>query len=171
MAIGNMGGRPPTPTSLKSLRGTIRKHRVNAEEPKGDLSSLRPPPHLDEDAKKQWKAVAKELVKMSVLTTADRTALARYCELQVLYRNTKLQADNDPKIIGILLKLAVELRTLEVLFGLNPSSRTRVHAVSPQTPPGKLSRYINNDKGARRRLLFGDAEECEKEKRFFGDVA
>jgi phage terminase small subunit len=159
----SLRGQPPKPTALKALQETLRKDRVNLHEPTPDLSSLRPPPHLDEDAKKQWKAVAKERVKMGVLTTADRGALARYCELQVLYRNTKPQADNDPKIIGILLKLAVELRTLEVLFGLNPSSRTRVHAVPPSQPNrvSKLDKYLNRTK---------EAEARAKEERFFGSV-
>src|SRR5215207_9991518 len=129
MAVGNMGGRPSKPTPLKILQGTFRKDRANPAEPKVALSSLRPPPHLDADAKKQWRSFAKELLDMGVLATVDRTALARYCELQVLYRTTKKQADYSPKMIGHLLKLAVELRTLETLFGMNPSSRTRVHVM------------------------------------------
>lgn len=141
-----MGGRPPKPTELKVLQGTFRKHRANPTEPKVAPSSMRPPAYLDDDAKKQWRVFAKELLDMGVLTTVDRTALARYCELQVLYRSTKKQADYSPQMIGHLLKLAVELRTLETQFGMTPSSRTRIH-VTPKVQ---------------------ESEEQKKEKRFFG---
>lgn len=139
----SLRGQPPKPTSLKILQGTFRKDRANPEEPTVAPSSLRPPPYLDADAKKHWRVFAKELLDMGVLTTADRTTLARYCELQVLYRTTKKQADYSPKMIGILLKLAIELRTLEIQFGCTPSSRTRVHVVpKDDKPESKLSKYL-----------------------------
>ena len=105
---------------------------------------------------------------MGVLTTADRTMLARYCELQVFWQTTKTAAKIQPKAIGLLLKVAIELRTIEVQFGLTPASRSKIHVASPPQPPGKLARYLN-----RKKTLFGDDTltpvEREAEKRFFGD--
>lgn len=143
-----MGGRPKKPTSLKVLQGTFRKDRGNPTEPRPDLSSLRPPMHLDIDAKKQWRSIARELHKMGVLTTADRAALARYCQLQVVYNMTHKQVEYSPKMVNVLLKIAIELRSLEVQFGLTPSSRTRIHAVPPTTTG-------EDEKAKRKRLLFG----------------
>ena len=37
------------------------------------------PPHLDDEAKKEWRRIAKELLQCGLLSKIDRATLAGYC--------------------------------------------------------------------------------------------
>ncbi len=131
--IQHAGGQPPKPTALKILQGTFRKDQSNPQEPTAPPSSQEPPPHLTAQKRKEWAKICTVLLDMRVMTEADRNALVRYCMLQVLFLQTKRKAKKDPSVMGMVLKLAAELRSLEVQFRLTPSSRARVRTVFAKT--------------------------------------
>ena len=154
-----MRGRPRKPTALKVLQGTFRKDRANPNEPQPAVGSVLAPSHLSQEEREVWQVTVRVLQEMRVFTQADAGMLSRYCELSCLWQETKKNALMLPtsKTVSLLLKISVELRSIEVQFGMSPSSRSRVHTIPhDDKPQSKLSKYLPGEKAARRRLLFGD---------------
>jgi P27 family predicted phage terminase small subunit len=161
-----MPGRPRTPTAVKVIRGTFRKDRVNAAEPQPAAAIPLCPPHLDDEAKKEWRRIAKELVTLGLLTKIDRAALAAYCQCWSRW----VEAEIKLKAMGMVVKspngypmlspyLPIATKALEQMqkfaseFGIGPASRSRISSTAAlPTAPTALSRYL----------------EDEKERRFFG---
>src|SRR3990172_5937812 len=76
----NPGGRPPTPTNLKLLRGNPGKRRLNDKEPDPKVEIPPCPGHLNRVAKREWRRVSKELFALGLVSKIDRAALGRYCD-------------------------------------------------------------------------------------------
>ena len=73
-------GPKPTPTALRELRGNPgrRPLPVNEPEPSG-LEEVDPPAHLSTEAKREWRRLAPELIRLRLLTVADFAAFTGYC--------------------------------------------------------------------------------------------
>jgi P27 family predicted phage terminase small subunit len=145
--MGGMGsGRRPTPTRLKLLSGTARKHRMNAAEPQPSaLASLPDPPaDLDELACAEWRRIGPELVVCGVLTVVDLETFAVYCQAvsdRKTYRARMRELgpvialeDRKPRL-SPYVRLEREARETMARaaaeLGITPSSRSRVHRVDP----------------------------------------
>jgi P27 family predicted phage terminase small subunit len=110
-----------------------------------------PPKHLSAKAKKEWKRIAPELLKVGLLTKIDGPALAAYCD----YYGQWAQASQGLKKTGILIKGALGEPMINPLlkiinsaldgmrkicsdFGMTPSSRSKVKAATkPEEPEGE----------------------------------
>lgn len=134
-------GAKPLPTNVKVLRGTLRKHRANAQEPKARPGIPGCPTELSPIAKREWKRVAKQLSAMGLLTTIDRAALALYCDaygrwLEAITAlrqyGVVIKSPNGYPIqspyVAIANKCGEQVRLLLAEFGMSPAARTRVHA-------------------------------------------
>ncbi len=135
-------GRKPAPTIVKLMTNT-RRDRINQNEAKVPTGVPRCPPHLDKEAKAEWRRISKELSGAGLLSMVDRAALAAYCQLWSRW----VEAENAVRKTGLILKgengyyqnpyLAVANKAMEKMcrvlteFGMTPSSRSRVHA-APQ---------------------------------------
>ena len=73
-------GRKPKPTAIKRLEGNPGKRPLNIYEPKPLKKAPTCPDWLDEEAKREWRRLAKTMEAMGVLTEADRAAFATYCD-------------------------------------------------------------------------------------------
>src|SRR4030042_1883827 len=73
-------GRKPKPTRLRLLEGNPGKRPIRSEEPDPVPSIPSCPPHLSEDAKREWERVVPLLEKLGLLSEIDRGALALYCQ-------------------------------------------------------------------------------------------
>jgi P27 family predicted phage terminase small subunit len=75
-----MRGRKPKPVAFRLLNGNPSGRPIPDG---GRIASALPscPPHLDAEAKKEWKRVLKELRNLGLLSRVDRAALAAYCQL------------------------------------------------------------------------------------------
>ena len=73
-------GRKPKPTAIKRLEGNPGKRPLNIYEPKPQKKAPTCPDWLDEEAKREWRRLAKTMEAMGVLTEADRAAFATYCD-------------------------------------------------------------------------------------------
>ena len=137
-------GRKPTPTSLKLLYGNPGKRPLNANEPQPAPRLPSAPSHLSPEAKKEWRRAGRMLLSLRVLTEADRTALALYCQAYGRW----VEAEEALKRYGFMVKapggfpmqspyLAVankcmeQMRSLLSEFGMTPSSRTKVQTWEP----------------------------------------
>jgi P27 family predicted phage terminase small subunit len=135
-------GRKPVPTALKVLHGNPGKRSLNPNEPKPELKLPPVPAHLSEPAKKEWRRLGRQLLRMGLVTEIDRPALALLCQAWGRW----VEAEDALKRYGVMVKspagfpmqspyLAVankameQMRSLLSEFGLTPASRTRVSAI------------------------------------------
>src|SRR5687768_2455047 len=68
-------GRPRTPTRLKALRGTLRRDRVNAREPRPPVGFPPPRPGLPRMVRTTYIEIGEALEGVGVLTRVDGLAL------------------------------------------------------------------------------------------------
>ena len=132
-------GRKPTPSSLKLLQGNPGRRPLNPEEPTPLPRLPRPPGHLSEEARKEWRRAGRFLLNLGLVSDLDRAAFAAYCTAYGRW----VEAEQALSTFGVMLKspsgfpvqspyLAVANRALEQMrsflseFGMSPASRTRV---------------------------------------------
>jgi len=139
-----MRGRKPKPTALKQLAGNPGKRPLNADEPEFAPSEAAAPVYLRGAAKDEWDRLAATLLAQKVLTTADRAALAGYCQAFADWQKAQLVLNKGGKNGGFTFKtgngyvqqrpeVAIAQKSLSLMlkfgveFGLTPSSRARMH--------------------------------------------
>jgi P27 family predicted phage terminase small subunit len=148
-------GRKPLPSHLKLVKGTFRKRSSNANEPalKPLDQAPMPPEMLTIEALEEWHRVTPELVAAGVLTAAERTVLACYCQAFGRWKRAEaalerfaagdpvdhglvVTAGNGTSIPNPMLAIANQAARDVVRFaadlGLTPSSRGKVIAKPPQ---------------------------------------
>ena len=156
-----MRGRKPSPSHLKLIKGNPGRRPLNKTEPK-PTGRPGPPAHLCEEAKTEWRRVAKVLHAIGVLTTLDRAALAVYCQAYgrwvraeialekmaandsstqaLLVRTKSKNLIQNPlvgvanKAMGAVLKAASEL-------GMTPSVRSRIEINDGSKISSKQARH------------------------------
>lgn len=136
-------GRKPKPTALKVLEGNPGKRKLNTNEPVPVRGKNPPkcPDWLEDEAKAEWKRLAKNLFELGVLTEFDIQAFASYCQAYARWREAEEFITQHGSIVKtkngmwqqvpqvsiahqnqrIMLQAAAE-------FGLTPSSRARIIA-------------------------------------------
>jgi len=132
------GGRRPLPTRLKEIRGTLRAGRVNPAEPTTLPGVPNPPSDFDSTQRRRWKAVAKKLDAIGVLSQVDDGALAAYVLALVRLSRANRRCNKSGEYVNVegvmrLAPWAAErhrasqiVRQLAAEFGATPSSRTNV---------------------------------------------
>jgi len=163
-------GAKPLPTKIKALRGTLRKHRANANEPKAQPGMPACPAELGIIAKREWRRISRHLSAMGLLTTADRAALALYCDaygrwleaIKALQQyGVVIKSPNGYPVqspyVAIANKAGEQVRLLLGEFGMSPASRTRVTAapLSPELDELDLWRAGRRQSDGERRYLGG----------------
>jgi P27 family predicted phage terminase small subunit len=138
-------GRLPKPTKLKLLTGNPGKRPLNLRAPPPNAAPPRCPVWLDAEAKRKWKRLAPELARLGLLTLVDGDALAAYCQAWAEFRQatealkqegrlvTKPSGRRSPHPAVAPQRSARRARKdFAGLFGLDPSSRSKLHAGSPE---------------------------------------
>jgi P27 family predicted phage terminase small subunit len=153
-------GRPPLPTKLKQLRGTLRKHRVNPAEPMPSPGAPSMPPTLPESARSAWRWLLRLLTSMRIITKADGPVLllaaCRLTDYQELSRDLEAHGRTYSTTTPtgstmvrqrpeVTLRDAAWRDAMQALqqLGLTPSSRSRVSKIAnPDTPEGELESFL-----------------------------
>ena len=91
-------GRKPKPTAIKRLEGNPGKRPLNIYEPKPLKKAPTCPDWLDEEAKREWRRLAKTMEAMGVLTEADRAAFATYCDAYSKWKTATVFIDQHGMI-------------------------------------------------------------------------
>ena len=147
-------GPKPKPSTLKLIQGNPGKRPINKSEPKPKpVRRPRPPFDLDENAKREWRRVVRELDDVGLLSNLDLPVLTAYCVAYSRFRtaNEALAsvANKDPTFKGLLIKTkqgnwiqnplvglarraADDMARLAAEFGMTPSARTRIHVPRPK---------------------------------------
>ncbi|MED1792897.1 phage terminase small subunit P27 family [Brevibacillus nitrificans] len=177
--MGARGPRPE-PTNLKVLKGNPGKRPLNESEPKPKAPNglPDPPPYLDSVAKKEWKRLAPELIRLGLLTIADLTAFETYClaygrlvaatktlkkskSMFYEYTNKSGATNFVPRPeIAVIQKESLVIKAFCAEFGLSPAARTRMEAPTilpasgaSQMPDGNINSFEGFLNGQRKRNL------------------
>lgn len=126
-------GNARVPTALKVLRGTDQPCRRNNSEPELEKPlNLKPPTWLKKEGRKEWIRLAQMLADAGVLKEPDLFVFAQYCKLcgHIIELFCKAQKPVPDSALS-------QLRYLSSLFGLDPSTRSKIVA----TPTTKKNKF------------------------------
>jgi len=141
-------GRKPKPTALKLLDGNPGKRPLNDREPVPPKGNVKCPSWLMPEAKKEWRRLAPSLEAMGVLTMADLTAFAGYCQAFARWK----EAEERLAVAGAIFKtpsgyvqqvpqVSIAQQNLKIMqsfcteFGLTPATRARIIAGGAEGAP------------------------------------
>jgi phage terminase small subunit len=131
-----------TPNAQKQLAGTIQPCRAREEADFPAPASTDPPDWLiNPEAVTEWKHRTTLLQAAGVLTDADLTMLAHYCNLHAKTVG-KWRANVEPTAAEL-----TQLRLLATEFGFTPASRSKAAPASPAERTGNRFRKYA-DRGA-----------------------
>src|SRR5687767_8014477 len=95
-----MRGRKPLPSNVVRLRGNPGKRRLNDAEPTPAPGVPSCPSCLGEEARKEWKRLARELDDLGLLTRIHRGMLAAYCQAHALWVEAVSSIERYPQCSG-----------------------------------------------------------------------
>ena len=134
-------GRKPKPTAIKLLEGNPGKRPLNAREPAPPKAIIKCPGWLLPEAKKEWKRLAASLEAMGVLTMADLTAFAGYCQAYARWKEAEEFITQHGSIfrtpsgyVQQVPQVSIAQQSLRLMqtfcteFGLTPACRARIIA-------------------------------------------
>lgn len=152
-------GRKPKPTALKELEGNPGKRQLNANElgrigeqqtkfatsPKPKAKAPTCPKWLDDDAKKEWRRLSKQMEQMGILTEIDMAAFAGYCQAYSRWKAAEEFISKHGSIVktpsgywqqvpqvSIAQQYLKQMSKFCEQFGLTPASRSRIVADTKQ---------------------------------------
>jgi P27 family predicted phage terminase small subunit len=132
---------------LKLVTGNPGRRPLNRAEPRPASGLPQPPTELSDDARTEWRRVAKRLQELGLLTGVDRAAFAAYCQAFGRWRQAErglaAMAQNDPltgalmirtkegnaiqnPLVGIANKAMADMVRYAAEFGMTPSARSRI---------------------------------------------
>ena len=153
-------GRKPKPTALKILEGNPGKRPLNENEPIPPKGTVKCPTWLEPEAKKEWKRLAPSLEAMGVLTQADLTAFAGYCQAYARWKEAEEFITQHGSIVKTpsgywqtVPQVSIAQTYLKIMnklaeqFGLTPSSRSRIIASdgSPVDATDEMENLLGGD--------------------------
>ena len=134
-------GRKPKPSAIRLLEGNPGKRAINQREPKPDKKAPPCPKWLDPEAKKEWRRLSKKLEQLGILTEADMSVFASYCQAYARWKAAEEIISSHGFIsktpsgylqaiphVAIAKEYARIMNRCAEQFGLTPSSRSRLIA-------------------------------------------
>lgn len=134
-------GRKPKPTAVKMLEGNPGKRSLNSQEPKPAKKAPRCPSWLEDEAKKEWKRMARQMEQLGVLTEIDMAAFAGYCQAYARWKEAEEYISENGTVMKApsgycqqVPQVSIAQTYLKIMnrfceqFGLTPSSRSRIVA-------------------------------------------
>jgi len=132
-------GRKPKPTALKILEGNPGKRQLNTNEPTPAKKAPKCPSWLDNEAKKEWRRLTKQLENLGLLTNVDMTAFAGYCQAYARWKEAEEFISKHGTIVKTpsgywqqVPQVSIAQTYLKIMnklceqFGLTPSARSRI---------------------------------------------
>lgn len=148
-------GRKPKPTRLKILNGNPGGRPLNATEPHPRRGIPEPPACLDAFAREVWAELVPELDRLGLLTVVDRWALAAFCTACSDFEDATQTIANETRQTargtGALMthpaftrrrQAMKDIRDFCALFGLDPSSRSRLHVDPPSEEKDEFESFV-----------------------------
>jgi P27 family predicted phage terminase small subunit len=155
-------GRPPKPTSIKKLGGTLQPSRTNALEPVPEIALATPPSWLSATAKEYWVEIGGLLLDMKLISFGDKAALvlltdvlAEWCSVRAIIKKRGRVYEcltDGGKVYKARPEVAMEAdlwrraHRMLVEFGLTPASRSKVSALGGTEEKDLLSALFDEAK-------------------------
>lgn len=153
-------GRKPKPTAIKIIEGNPGKRPLNEFEPKPKKKAPRCPSWLENDAKKEWRRMAKQMEHLGTLTEIDMAAFAGYCQAYARWKEAEEFITKHGAIVKTpsgywqqVPQVSIAQTYLKIMnkfceqFGLTPSSRTRIITDSSEKEDDKMELLLFNGGG------------------------
>lgn len=152
-------GPPGTPSHLRILRGNPGRRPINDQEAHPEAKIPPCPSHLDDEAKKEWRSISKQLLELGLLTKIDKAALAGYCvawsswieALEQLKAGKVFKTPSGYPVLSPWWAIATQadkqMHRYLTEFGLTPASRSRIHVQPPKKEESKLAKFIGGKAG------------------------
>jgi len=134
-------GRKAKPTAIKELEGNPGKRELNRNEPKPTKKAPSCPKWLEDEAKKEWRRLSKQMEQLGVLTELDMAAFAGYCQAYARWKEAEEFISKHGAIVKTpsgswqqVPQVAIAQKYLSIMksycqeFGLSPSSRSGISA-------------------------------------------
>ena len=123
-------GRKPKPTAVKQIEGNPGKRRLNANEPKPKAKAPSCPKWLEDDAKKEWRRLAKQMEQLGILTEVDMYARWKAAEEFISKHGAIVKTPSGywqqvPQV-SIAQQYLKQMSKFCEQFGLTPASRSRI---------------------------------------------
>lgn len=141
--MAKKSGPAPKPTALKRLEGNPGKRKLNNREPKVNSGIPICPNWLNNEAKNEWRRLAKKLYQMGILTVNDRATFAAYCQSYARWKEANEHLEREGSVsytkngfeqpsawVGIANTSQKLMMQAAAEFGLTPSVRSRLIAGS-----------------------------------------
>lgn len=136
-------GPAPTPTATLATHGSWRAAARKKTEPQYRVCVPKPPEWVDKEARTFYRRLARKMVMVGVMTTADQVALGLFANCFKMYKDALTIVQDEGVILTGTNKLGQEYsiqhpacqimnncwdRCLKMCmqFGLTPSSRTGI---------------------------------------------
>src|SRR5262249_45538329 len=150
-----MSGRKPKPTRIHILNGNPRKRPLNPNEPLPKRGFPLCPSWLKGPAKAVWDEVTPELDRLGLLTIVDGYAIACFCQACADLQEAQETIAKEGRYAergtgGKCLHPAVhdanpamdKIAKFAALFGLDPSSRSRLQVPPASEELDEFARYM-----------------------------
>lgn len=135
-------GRKPKPTAVKVLEGNPGKRKLNNAEIKPEQTKPpKCPDWLEDEAKAEWKRLAKNLFSLGILTDLDVATFASYCQAYARWKEAEEFISQHGTIVKTpsgywqqVPQVSIAHQNQKIMmqaaaeFGLTPSARSRIIA-------------------------------------------
>ena len=152
-------GRKPTPTAIKELEGNPGKRALNEREPKPQKKAPACPKWLEDEAKKEWRRLAKQMEQLGILTQVDMAAFAGYCQAYARWKEAEEFITQHGSILRTksgyvqpVPQVSIAQTYLKIMnrfaeqFGLTPAARSRIIAEdSTSGPSDEMEALLGGD--------------------------
>mgnify|MGYP003571619065 CR=1 FL=1 len=132
-------GRKPKPTELKILEGNLGHRKINENEIKPTCGGVECPEWLTGEGREEWEKLAPVLRCLGLLTKADVTVFAGYCQAYARWREAERYISENgmtfatpsgyvqqvPQVSISQTNFKLMMKCAEQ-FGLTPSARCRL---------------------------------------------
>lgn len=155
-------GRPPKPTALKKLGGTLQPSRTNPLEPIPDVALGIPPNWLSATAKEYWNEIGGLLLQMKLISYGDTAALMLLTDVLAEWCLVRKIIKKKGRVYQVLTEggmtykarpeVAMEAdlwrraHRMLVEFGLTPASRSKVSALGVAEEKDPLAALLDEAK-------------------------
>lgn len=152
-----MRGRKPKPTRLKVLNGNPGQRPLNKAEPMPKRGRPVCPSWLDKAAKAKWRKLVPELDRLGLLTLVDGDALAAYCQAWAEFQWATQTLRKEGRVFATATGYLAPhpavaqqrsawaaIKAFAALFGLDPSSRSRLQVPGGNTEVDEFAEFIKS---------------------------
>lgn len=135
-------GRPPDPTRLKIIRGTLEAGRLNPDEPQPLAGIPVCPEWIGTEARAVWDELVRVIGEARILTQADQWLMVRFAQAAARWKAAEIQLDafksmraKGYRAVYVVMKQEwADMNNLAGQLGLSPGMRSKLKSFGVSKP-------------------------------------